>query len=67
MDLVSIIFIIISAGTLLIATITARTGLQVYKDAQRLRRKEILFSLTDELDKAETLEYARSILDDRVS
>lgn len=73
MDTTSIILISIQIGTLFVAIFTARTGIRVYKEgqkvnqeAQRLKRKEILFLLTDELDKSQTMEYARSIVDNRV-
>jgi hypothetical protein len=66
MDLVSNVLIAVQTGTLFVALGTLIVGLRSYREGQKLKRKEILFSMTEELDKSETMEYARSILDDRV-
>lgn len=66
MDLVSNVLIAVQTGTLFVALGTLIIGLRSYREGQKLKRKEILFSMTEELDKSETMEYARSILDDRV-
>jgi hypothetical protein len=60
------VLIWVQTGTLLVALGTLIIGLRGYRKGQKLKRKEILFSLTEELDKSETMEYARSILEDRV-
>jgi hypothetical protein len=64
MDLVSNVLIAVQTGTLFVALGTLIIGLRSYREGQKLKRKEILFSMTEELDKSETMEYARSILDE---
>lgn len=66
MDVGSITLILIPTGTLIVAIVTAIIGIRAYRQGQKLKRKEILFSLTEELDKSEPMEHARLILDDGV-
>jgi hypothetical protein len=63
MDFVSILITIIPTGA---GIITALVAISAYKDGQKLRRKETMFTLREELDKSENMKDARLILDSRI-
>ena len=63
MDLVSNLSILLPTA---VGGFSALWGIHVYRDGQRLKRKDILFPLVEELHKSKTMRNAQLILDDRV-
>jgi hypothetical protein len=63
MDLVSILTILLPTT---VGGFSAFWGIHVYRDAQKLKRKDILFPLVEELHKSKSMRDAELILDDRI-
>jgi hypothetical protein len=63
MDLVSILTILLPTT---VGGFSAFWGIHVYRDAQKLKRKDILFPLVEALHKSKSMRDAELILDDRI-